>query len=120
MIRLDYLLKKDGYLFALMLITVPLAGELKFYPLNEVYRISFGAPAFFFFLSAASACAGSIVRAVDRCDRCGIPDRPGVLGRRACRLYGGFFQPISQFLFLLYICLLVLCAEGQAFFGIGR
>lgn len=26
MIRLDYLLKKDGYLFALMLITVPLAG----------------------------------------------------------------------------------------------
>ncbi|MGG0000415.1 sensor histidine kinase [Bacillus velezensis] len=50
MIRLDYLLKKDGYLFALMLITVPLAGELKFYPLNEVYRISFGAPAFFFFL----------------------------------------------------------------------
>ncbi len=32
MIRLDYLLKKDGYLFALMLITVPLAGELKFYP----------------------------------------------------------------------------------------
>ncbi|ARZ56559.1 sensor histidine kinase [Bacillus velezensis] len=27
MIRLDYLLKKDGYLFALMLITVPLAGN---------------------------------------------------------------------------------------------
>ncbi|OIK19988.1 ATP-binding protein [Bacillus amyloliquefaciens] len=50
MIRLEYLLKKDGYLFALMLITVPLAGELKFYPVNEVYRISFGAPAFFFFL----------------------------------------------------------------------
>ncbi|MHA6164944.1 ATP-binding protein [Bacillus mojavensis] len=33
-----------------MLITVPLAGELKFYPLNEEFRISFGAPAFFFFL----------------------------------------------------------------------
>ncbi|OUQ87814.1 ATP-binding protein [Brevibacillus brevis] len=33
-----------------MLITVPLAGELKFYPVNETFRISFGAPTFFFFL----------------------------------------------------------------------
>ncbi|MGG0463042.1 ATP-binding protein [Priestia aryabhattai] len=33
-----------------MLITVPLAGELKFYPLNETFRITFGAPTFFFFL----------------------------------------------------------------------
>lgn len=56
MIRLDYLLKKDGYLFALMLITVPLAGELKFYPLNEVYRISFGAPAFSFFCCCFGMC----------------------------------------------------------------
>ncbi|MGN7470643.1 ATP-binding protein [Brevibacillus sp. SAFN-007a] len=43
-------LKKDGYILALMLITVPLAGELKFYPVNETFRISFGAPTFFFFL----------------------------------------------------------------------
>lgn len=49
-IKLEYFLKKDGYILALMLITVPLAGELKFYPLNEEFRISFGAPAFFFFL----------------------------------------------------------------------
>ncbi|TGU56116.1 ATP-binding protein, partial [Mesorhizobium sp. M00.F.Ca.ET.186.01.1.1] len=41
-------LKKDGYILALMLITVPLAGELKFYPVNETFRISFGAPTFFF------------------------------------------------------------------------
>lgn len=33
-----------------MVFTVPLAGELKFYPLNETFRVSFGAPTFFFFL----------------------------------------------------------------------
>ncbi|MBS4161752.1 ATP-binding protein, partial [Klebsiella pneumoniae] len=33
-----------------MLLTVPLAGELKFYPLNETFRGSFGVPTFFFFL----------------------------------------------------------------------
>lgn len=48
--RMHSPLKKDGYLLALMLITVPLAGELKFYPVNETFRISFGAPTFFFFL----------------------------------------------------------------------
>ncbi|MFN2746441.1 ATP-binding protein [Bacillus sp. z60-18] len=44
------LIKKDGYILMLMLLTVPLAGELKFYPLNETFRISFGVPTFFFFL----------------------------------------------------------------------
>lgn len=33
-----------------MLLTVPLAGELSFYPFNETFRVSFGVPAFFFFL----------------------------------------------------------------------
>ncbi len=33
-----------------MMFTVPLASELKFYPLNETFRISFGAPTFFFSL----------------------------------------------------------------------
>lgn len=33
-----------------MIVIVPLAGELKFYPVNETFRISFGAPAFFFCL----------------------------------------------------------------------
>lgn len=42
--------KKDMYILALMMVTVPLAGELKFYPVNETFRISFGAPTFFFFL----------------------------------------------------------------------
>lgn len=44
------LAKKDGYILLLMLLTVPLAGELKFYPLNETFRVSFGVPTFFFFL----------------------------------------------------------------------
>ncbi len=50
-IKLERFIEKDGYILALMLITVPLAGELKFYPLNEEFRVSFGAPVFFFFLS---------------------------------------------------------------------
>jgi len=33
-----------------MVLTVPLAGEIMFYPLNETFRVSFGAPTFFFFL----------------------------------------------------------------------
>lgn len=34
----------------LMLIAVPIAGELKFYPFQDDFRISFGTTAFFFFL----------------------------------------------------------------------
>ncbi|WP_395534221.1 ATP-binding protein [Neobacillus thermocopriae] len=33
-----------------MVILVPLAGEIKFYPFNEIYRVSFGPPALFLFL----------------------------------------------------------------------
>ncbi|WP_132746358.1 sensor histidine kinase [Scopulibacillus darangshiensis] len=33
-----------------MMVIVPLAGELKFYPFNDTYRVSFAPPAFFFFL----------------------------------------------------------------------
>ncbi|OLN22290.1 ATP-binding protein [Domibacillus antri] len=38
------------YIIILMIITVPLAGELKFYPFNETFRIGLGAPVMFFFL----------------------------------------------------------------------
>ncbi|MFP7490946.1 ATP-binding protein [Bacillus paralicheniformis] len=44
------LVKKDGYILTVMMLTVPLAGELKFYPLNETFRVSFGVPTFFFLL----------------------------------------------------------------------
>ena len=40
------LVKKDGYILMVMMLTVPLAGELKFYPLNETFRVSFGVPTF--------------------------------------------------------------------------
>jgi two-component system, sensor histidine kinase YcbA len=43
-------LKKDISILVLMLLTVPLAGEINFYPINGTFRISFGAPTFFFFL----------------------------------------------------------------------
>lgn len=36
--------------FFLMLIAVPLAGEVKFYPFQDDFRISLGTPVFFFFL----------------------------------------------------------------------
>lgn len=42
-IKLERFIEKDGYILSLMLITVPLVGELKFYPLNEEFRVSFGA-----------------------------------------------------------------------------
>ncbi|MDR4928384.1 sensor histidine kinase [Peribacillus simplex] len=49
-LNLGTLMKKEVNILALMLLTVPLAGELSFYPLNETFRISFGPPALFFFL----------------------------------------------------------------------
>lgn len=49
-LSLNQLVKKDAFIFVFMVIIVPLAGELKFYPVNETFRISFGAPAFFFCL----------------------------------------------------------------------
>ena len=33
-----------------MILVVPLAGEVKFYPLNDTFWLSFGAPTIFFFL----------------------------------------------------------------------
>lgn len=48
--NLSTLVKKDIYILILMMFTVPLAGEIKFFPLNETFRMSFGAPTFFFFL----------------------------------------------------------------------
>jgi two-component system, sensor histidine kinase YcbA len=49
-LNVSTLVKKDVYILVLMVLTVPLAGEIKFYPLNETFRVSLGAPTFFFFL----------------------------------------------------------------------
>ncbi|MEH7017956.1 MULTISPECIES: sensor histidine kinase [Bacillus] len=49
-LNLSNLVKKDIYILVLMIFTVPLAGEIKFFPFNETFRMSFGAPTFFFFL----------------------------------------------------------------------
>ncbi|CAM3554700.1 sensor histidine kinase [Aeromicrobium ponti] len=45
-----FIVKNEMYMLVLMVMIVPLAGELNFYPFNQTFRISFGAPAFFFFL----------------------------------------------------------------------
>ena len=44
------LVKKELFILVLMMITVPLAGELNFYPINETFRVTFGVPIFLFFL----------------------------------------------------------------------
>ncbi|PEB38721.1 sensor histidine kinase [Bacillus pseudomycoides] len=49
-LNLSNLVKKDIYILVLMVFTVPLVGEIKSFPLNETFRMSFGAPTFFFFL----------------------------------------------------------------------
>ncbi|WP_141433532.1 ATP-binding protein [Bacillus sp. 03113] len=48
--KMIQLLRKDQMLILLMIILVPLAGEIKFYPFNDQYRVGFGSAIFFFFL----------------------------------------------------------------------
>ncbi|MET3292864.1 UNVERIFIED_CONTAM: two-component system sensor histidine kinase YcbA [Brevibacillus sp. OAP136] len=43
-------MRETFYMFLLMLVVVPLAGEWKFYPFTIDFRVSFGTTAFFFFL----------------------------------------------------------------------
>lgn len=43
-------MRETFYIFLLMILAVPLAGELKFYPFADDFRVSFGTTAFFFFL----------------------------------------------------------------------
>ncbi|QHE54320.1 hypothetical protein GS400_12905 [Pontibacillus sp. HMF3514] len=42
--------KENLIIFGIMLVAVPLAGELKFHPFNGDFRVSFGTPVFFLFL----------------------------------------------------------------------
>lgn len=44
------LLTKDVYIIALLVVIIPLAGELKFYPFSGTFRMSLGPPLFFFFI----------------------------------------------------------------------
>lgn len=43
-------IKNNTHVFFYMVLVIPLAGELNFYPFNDVFRVSFGMPTFFFFL----------------------------------------------------------------------
>lgn len=43
-------MKLNILLFLLMLVVVPLAGELNIHPFSNTFRLSFGTPVFFFFL----------------------------------------------------------------------
>ncbi|WP_191090704.1 sensor histidine kinase [Niallia endozanthoxylica] len=43
-------MKKQLWILLLMMIAVPLAGEFKFYPFEDTFRVSLGTPVFFLFL----------------------------------------------------------------------
>lgn len=47
---MSFSLKKNKQIFLIMIMVVPLAGELNFFPFNNTFRVSFGSPTFFFFL----------------------------------------------------------------------
>ncbi len=44
------LLKKERTIIIFMILFVPLAGEINFYPINETFRVSLGPPVLFLFL----------------------------------------------------------------------
>jgi len=43
-------IESNGFLLLYLVLFIPLAGELNFYPFNDHFRVSFGMPTFFFFL----------------------------------------------------------------------
>src|SRR5690625_659059 len=49
-IKLVPSIKNNRYILFYMIVLIPLAGELNFYPFNDSFRVSFGMPTFFFFL----------------------------------------------------------------------
>lgn len=81
-IKLERFIEKDGYILALMLITVPLAGELKFYPLNEEFRVSFGAPVFFLLFIIVAACVRCAAGFSDWSGCFHLSRLSGIMGRR--------------------------------------
>ncbi|MDM5154329.1 ATP-binding protein [Bacillus sp. DX1.1] len=46
----NQLWKKDISLLIILVLIVPIAGELNFHPFNDTFRVSFGTPIFFFLL----------------------------------------------------------------------
>ena len=44
----NQLWKKDISLLIILMVVVPIAGELNFHPFNDTFRVSFGTPLFFF------------------------------------------------------------------------
>ncbi|KEK24634.1 histidine kinase [Bacillus gaemokensis] len=61
----NQLWKKDMSLLIILMVVVPIAGELNFHPFNDTFRVSFGTPIFFFLLlflrKIPSAVAGILV-----------------------------------------------------------
>ena len=59
--------KKDISLLIMLILIVPVAGELNFHPFNDTFRVSFGTPIFFFLLlflrKIPAAVAGILVGA---------------------------------------------------------
>lgn len=63
-------MKLNTLLFLLMLIFVPLAGELNIHPFDNTFRLSFGTPVFFLsviYTSYSTCIIGSICRDSSSC-----------------------------------------------------
>jgi two-component system sensor histidine kinase YcbA len=63
----DQLQNKDISIIITLMIIVPIAGELKFHPFDDVFRVSFGTPIFFFsllfFRKISAVAAGFLIGA---------------------------------------------------------
>lgn len=56
----NQLWKKDMSLLIILVLIVPIAGELNFHPFNDTFRVSFGTPIFFFLLLFLRKIPGAI------------------------------------------------------------
>ncbi len=56
----NQLWKKDMSLLIILVLVVPIAGELNFHPFNDTFRVSFGTPIFFFLLLFLRKVPGAI------------------------------------------------------------
>jgi two-component system, sensor histidine kinase YcbA len=76
-------LKEKWLTFMLMIVTVPIAGELNFYPFQNDFRVSLGTPAFFLFLlwlrSVSPLVSGLLVGAAVAIFRMGLETTLGPL-----------------------------------------
>ncbi|PEY32253.1 ATP-binding protein [Bacillus cereus] len=86
----NQLWKKDMSLLIILVLIVPIAGELNFHPFNDTFRVSFGTPIFFFLLLFLRKIPAAVV---------GLLVGVSVVGFRVCLdwMLQGSFQVTDSF-----------------------